>query len=45
MPQFDGLNLTWETLEGVVKHNGPLVSLRCIDRPLPQAIIEYGAGA
>ena len=21
---FDGLNLTWETLEGVVKHNGPL---------------------
>jgi dGTPase len=26
---FDGLNLTWETLEGTVKHNGPL-----IDRPL-----------
>jgi dGTPase len=23
-PDFDGLNLTWETLEGVVKHNGPL---------------------
>ena len=23
MPSFDGLNLTWETLEGVVKHNGP----------------------
>ncbi|MGH1477707.1 MAG: deoxyguanosinetriphosphate triphosphohydrolase [Geminicoccales bacterium] len=22
---FDGLNLTWDTLEGVVKHNGPLV--------------------
>ncbi len=22
--EFDGLNLTWETLEGVVKHNGPL---------------------
>ncbi len=22
--QFDGLNLTWETLEGLVKHNGPL---------------------
>src|SRR6185312_8356362 len=21
---FDGLNLTWETLEGVVKHNGPI---------------------
>jgi dGTPase len=24
---FDGLNLTWETLEGVVKHNGPLLPL------------------
>ena len=23
-PEFDGLNLTWETLEGVVKHNGSL---------------------
>jgi dGTPase len=23
-PEFDGLNLTWESLEGVVKHNGPL---------------------
>src|SRR5476649_212836 len=22
--RFDGLNLTWETLEGVIKHNGPL---------------------
>ncbi len=25
-PEFDGLNLTWETLEGVVKHNGPLMA-------------------
>jgi len=23
-PQFDGLNLCWETLEGIVKHNGPV---------------------
>jgi dGTPase len=23
-PAFDGLNLTWEALEGIVKHNGPL---------------------
>ncbi|MGH6985453.1 MAG: deoxyguanosinetriphosphate triphosphohydrolase [Caulobacteraceae bacterium] len=30
-PAFDGLNLTWETLEGVVKHNGPVGSLA--DRP------------
>ena len=21
-PDFDGLNLTWESLEGIVKHNG-----------------------
>src|ERR671929_1658783 len=24
-PEFDGLNLTWETLEGIAKHNGPLI--------------------
>jgi dGTPase len=40
-PTFDGLNLSWETLEGVVKHNGPLVRA---DRPLtdlPLAIQHY----
>ena len=26
---FDGLNLTWETLEGLVKHNGPRHRRRC----------------
>ena len=36
---FDGLNLTWETLEGVVKHNGPLVGEGM--KPLPAAITEY----
>jgi dGTPase len=25
-PAFDGLNLSWETLEGIVKHNGPLTA-------------------
>lgn len=25
-PEFEGLNLAWETLEGVVKHNGPLLA-------------------
>jgi len=25
-PRFDGLNLTWESLEGLVKHNGPVLS-------------------
>tara|TARA_B100001013_G_scaffold340779_1_gene264429 strand:+ start:65 stop:1222 length:1158 start_codon:yes stop_codon:yes gene_type:complete len=24
---FDGLNLTWETLEGIAKHNGPLKNI------------------
>ena len=24
--KFDGLNLTWETIEGLVKHNGPLIN-------------------
>ncbi len=24
-PQFDGLNLSWETIEGIAKHNGPLL--------------------
>lgn len=38
--EFDGLNLTWETLEGVVKHNGPLTSPN-VARPLPAAIAEY----
>ena len=37
---FDGLNLTWETLEGVVKHNGPLTGGRT-ETPLPYAIAEY----
>src|ERR1700754_2788845 len=36
-PKFDGLNLTWETLDGVIKHNGPLVTAqRPIDH-LPAA--------
>jgi dGTPase len=37
---FDGLNLTWETLEGTVKHNGPLIGSR-LDRPVPPSIAEY----
>jgi dGTPase len=38
--EFDGLNLTWETLEGMVKHNGPLES-DGTNRRLPHAIAEY----
>ncbi len=38
---FDGLNLTWETLEGTVKHNGPLCGpLAAIEQP-PPSIAEY----
>jgi len=39
---FDGLNLTWETLEGTVKHNGPLTG-RGARRgtALPSTIAEY----
>ena len=33
--QFDGLNLTWETLEGIAKHNGPVTG------DLPYALAEY----
>jgi dGTPase len=40
-PAFDGLNLTWETLEGVVKHNGPLRGRHAKKKPLPRAIAEY----
>ena len=39
-PEFDGLNLTWESLEGLVKHNGPLVGPD-IDTPLPRHIAVY----
>ena len=38
--EFDGLNLTWETLEGVVKHNGPL-SGAGREGPIPATIAEY----
>jgi dGTPase len=40
--QFEGLNLTWETLEGMVKHNGPLTGFAGA-RPLPLAIASYAA--
>ncbi len=39
--EFNGLNLTWETLEGVVKHNGPLVKEGRTLPQLPAAIVEY----
>jgi dGTPase len=35
--EWDGLNLTWETLEGIAKHNGPVTG------DLPFALTEYSA--
>ncbi|PHR91137.1 MAG: deoxyguanosinetriphosphate triphosphohydrolase [Robiginitomaculum sp.] len=35
---FDGLNLTWETLEGIAKHNGPLVTKDAPAESLPWAM-------
>ena len=47
-PDFDGLNLSWETLEGLVKHNGPLTDRsgrpigRHAEHGVPRAITDYG---
>ena len=38
-PRWEGLNLTWETLEGVIKHNGPVSEK--LDRPSWNAIAEF----
>src|SRR6266404_2171062 len=46
-PEFDGLNLTWESLEGIVKHNGPLADRsgaatgRYRDHGVPVGISDY----
>ncbi len=48
-PEFDGLNLTWEALEGIVKHNGPLTERsgaatgRYRDHGIPVGISDYMA--
>jgi dGTPase len=43
--RFDGLNLTWETLEGLVKHNGPLSGSKSPrpGKPVPEPILAYCA--
>ncbi|RCL00095.1 MAG: dGTPase [Candidatus Tokpelaia sp. JSC189] len=38
---FNGLNLTWETLEGLVKHNGPLTGLHASITDVPESITEF----
>jgi dGTPase len=39
---FDGLNLTWESIEGLVKHNGPLIGPKATSGggPVPQLFFE-----
>jgi dGTPase len=39
--EFDGLNLSWETLEGLVKHNGPVITSNSRKQDLPRALTEY----
>ncbi|PWJ79398.1 dGTPase [Pseudaminobacter salicylatoxidans] len=41
--EFDGLNLSWETLEGLVKHNGPLVDANGngLHGEVPQAVLDF----
>lgn len=39
--EFDGLNLTWDTLEGIAKHNGPVTGEGA--GPVPYALAEYDA--
>ena len=43
--EFDGLNLTWETLEGLVKHNGPLTDAtgQGLKGPVPDTIRHFNA--
>ena len=41
-PDFDGLNLTWETLEGIIKHNGPIGDR--LGRPAYRPLVEFNAG-
>jgi len=46
-PDFNGLNLTWETLEGLVKHNGPLMkadgtpTAKYKAKGIPETILAY----
>jgi dGTPase len=41
--EFDGLNLCWETLEGLVKHNGPLTGRHAdpAKGPVPRTILDF----
>ena len=45
---FEGLNLTWETLEGLVKHNGPRIkdvpkSIEALDKEFDLKLNEFSS--
>ncbi len=40
-PAFEGINLTWEMLEGLVKHNGPLITADNSIEDLPAAFRDF----
>ena len=45
---FEGLNLTWETLEGLVKHNGPMTkdvpkTIEALDREFDLKLNEFSS--
>lgn len=46
-PRFDGLNLTWETLEGLAKHNGPIIeptwAMQEVDEGFPLDLATYAS--
>lgn len=45
--EFDGLNLTWESLEGLAKHNGPVANpdpyLKAYDQFYPMELSSYAS--
>lgn len=42
-PSFDGLNLSWETLEGLAKHNGPLLGAYSSEKEVSPYLLEYSS--
>lgn len=42
-PSFDGLNLSWETLEGLAKHNGPLLGHYSSEKEVSPYLLEYSS--
>ncbi|WDM85755.1 deoxyguanosinetriphosphate triphosphohydrolase [Ehrlichia sp. JZT12] len=41
--EFDGMNLTWETIEGVAKHNGPIIGKNSVNsnKKIHKFMLDY----